>query len=798
MVRFVRLGWLSGALPLWLPLWLLLLPLWLLATAGPAAAHAALDRSDPSSGAVLPEPPAEARLHFTEPLEPRFTRADLLDAAGQPVAGAASQVAPDNDHVLILTLPADLPDGGYTVAWRNLSAADGHTLQGYFGFAVGAGGAPGALAPEQATTPDAPREVSRGLALIGLALLLAIAPLTLGVLAPAVRASPDLADGLTQRLRRFAVGAVALALVGSLLALLAQAAAVAPDLALPQATWDTLTGTRYGEIWLRRLFGLLVVSGAVVVGVWGPERASHAALRLAAFAGVFVPLTFSLVSHAAAQPEGATAAIVADALHLLAAAIWGGGVVLLAAVVLQALRPVANGVWRDALRVVIPRFSVLGLAAWGILWLSGVYAAWLQVGSLPALVETPYGRTLLLKGALLLPILALAAWHFWQGRDLARARLPRLAATLALEALLVITVLLVVGRLIGQPPAREVMASRTPVQLQVPLTFPAPAGERAATLSISPGAAGNNTFTLDVAGEPLPERTEGVLRVNLTAQDLGEQELRLPQVAPNRFAADGTELAVAGDWQLTAILREIGAFSWTTQAALRLTTTPPAPPVVNPPPRFDGLGIAGMLLLAIGCVALAVWSGRQRRPGRSLAGPAGALCAVAGLALLLVGRIPVATAPGPELTATLLASTPLSSSVPATPDSAHTHEHMAMSEATPVSAALPGVGTPVTTGDFSVTLEADTRYAAPADLVLTVTDATGSPVAGARVVVFVEMAGMGGGHRESLTAEEQAPGRYVAAYAPLTMPGPWEIVARVSPKGQPSSTVRFGVEVGGG
>ncbi len=422
---------------------------------------------------MLPAAPSEVRIWFTEPLEPRFTRADLLDATGQPIPGGASQVAPDNDHLLILTLPPDLPYGGYTVAWRNLSAADGHTLQGYFGFAIGAGGAPGAVAPELSAAPDAPRELSRGLALIGLALLLAIAPLTLGVLVPAVRDEPDLADGLSHRLRSHAVIAIALALLGSVLALLAQAVAVAPDLALPQAAWATLSGTRYGEVWVWRLLGLFVVSGAVVIGLWGPERISHTALRVAALVGFPVPVTFSLLSHAAAQPEGAPAAIVADALHLVAAAIWGGGVVLLAAVLLPALRPFDTGAWRDVLRVVIPRFSVLGLAAWGILLLSGLYAAWLQVGSLPGLTETPYGRTLLLKGTLLLPILALAAWHLWQGQDLVRSRFPRLFATLALEAALVLAVLLVVGRLIGQPPAREVLAALTPTQLHVPLTFPA-------------------------------------------------------------------------------------------------------------------------------------------------------------------------------------------------------------------------------------------------------------------------------------------------------------------------------------
>ena len=779
MSRVFRLGVLCGAL----------LAL-LLASAAGTAAHAALDRSEPASGEVLPAAPSEVRIWFTEPLEPRFTRADLLDAAGQPAPGGVSQVAPENDHLLILTLPPDLPDGGYTVAWRNLSAADGHTLQGYFGFAIGAGGAPGAAAPELSAAPDAPRELSRGLALIGLAVLLAIAPLTLGVLVPAVRAAPDLADGLTHRLRAYVAVAIALAVLGSVVALLAQSAAVAPDLPLLQAAWATLSGTRYGEVWAWRMLGLLAVSAAVVVGLWGPERHSHAALRLAALVGLFVPLTFSLLSHAAAQPDGATAAIVADALHLVAAAIWGGGVVLLAAVLLPALRPFSTGAWRDVLRVAIPRFSVLAVAAWGILLLSGLYAAWLQVGSLPGLTETPYGRTLLVKGALLLVILALAAWHFWQGQELARARFPRLFATLALEALLVVAVLLVVGRLIGQPPAREVLAARTPTQLQAPLTFPTNDGERAATLTISPGAAGNNTFTIEVAGDPLPENTEGVLRVNLPTQDLGEQELRLPQTAPNTFAAHGTELALAGDWQLTAILREIGAFSWTAQSALRVEASPPPPPIINPPPHFGGLGIVGMLVLAAGCLALALGGAAGRRHPRPFAIPGGVVLFVAGAALLLVGRLPVATAP--ELADAPVAAIPV---VAATPPAMHEHDMAGMaSMATPEAQALPGLATPTSAGDLAVTLTADTRSAAPTDLTLTVTDAGGAPVTGARVVVFLEMANMG--PSPSLTAEEQSPGTYVVAHAPLTMPGPWEIAARISPKGQPSSTVRFGLTVG--
>ncbi len=176
-----------------------------------------------------------------------------------------------------------------------------------------------------------------------------------------------------------------------------------------------------------------------------------------------------------------------------------------------------------------------------------------------------------------------------------------------------------------------------------------------------------------------------MLRVNLPAQDLGEQELRLPQIAPNQFAAVGTELAVAGDWQVTAILREIGAFSWTAQSALRVGTSPPEPAVVNPPPRFGGLGIVGMLLLAAGCLALAFGAVACRRARRPLALLGEVALSVAGAALLLVGRLPVASAPEladvPVVTVPVVAGTPA-----ATMEDMHGHEMNMAQAATPEAA----------------------------------------------------------------------------------------------------------------
>jgi copper transport protein len=756
-----------------------------------ARAHAALVRSDPPAGATLPTAPATIRLWFTEPLEARYTQAQVRNMTGEPVAGVSSAVAADDDHQLVVTLPADLPDGGYTVAWRTLSAADGHTLEGYFGIRVGAGAAPGS-APAMATSQanDTPRGLTRALALIGLAALLAIAPVALGVLDPAARAVPGLGERLSPHLRRYAPVAACAALLGSGAALAAQAVTTAPDADLVTAVRETLASTRYGQIWLIRLLGLLLLTAAVLVAFWGRPRWRRGALLIGVIIGLGVPIPFSLLSHAAAQTQGRATAIAVDALHLLAAAIWGGGLLLLAVVLAPALRPFAAGTWREALRVATSRFSVLGLAAWGMLLLSGTYSAWLHVGSLEALLQTAYGQSLLLKGALLIPVLVLAAFHLILGwRGVVGARPGRVAATFALEALLIIAVFLVVGRLIGQPPAREVLAEQTPTQLQVPVVFATNVGERQGQLSIAPGAAGVNTFTLDLPGAPLPDETEGILRFTLPAENIGEQELRLPQMAPNHFVAEGSELALAGDWQVTTIVRAIGAFSWWSAATITVSETPPAPAVVNPAPIFGPAGIVGMIVVATGIAALAAAVVTREAAAIRRGGVAGAGLVAVTVGFLILGsaRIPI----GANEVARAY-STPVRASPPATSPVMAEHDH---AQATPAMAEpRSGIGTPVSEDGLVVTLNAEARQPGPTDLMISVVDQTGAPITAARVVAFSEMAGMGQ-DAEGIVAVEEEPGRYRAKAVPLSMSGAWQLTVRISPKGQPTRIVQFVVEV---
>lgn len=104
----------------------------LLAAAAPASAHDRLVSSDPANGAVLTTAPATITLTYNAELLPTGAQVAITDAAGSTVATGAPQVA---DTTVTAPLPADLPAGGYDVAWRVVSS-DGHPIEGKFAFTL--------------------------------------------------------------------------------------------------------------------------------------------------------------------------------------------------------------------------------------------------------------------------------------------------------------------------------------------------------------------------------------------------------------------------------------------------------------------------------------------------------------------------------------------------------------------------------------------------------------------------------------------------------------------------------------
>jgi copper transport protein len=161
---------------------------------------------------------------------------------------------------------------------------------------------------------------------------------------------------------------------------------------------DQTVHSRFGAVWVVRL--LLLVS--LVLLVWSPEQAARmrtgAWLGVAALAAALV-VTPALSGHAAASADAAVG-IVVGVLHFSAVAVWFGSLMLLGTCVLP----------RTDVRLLqaLPRFSSVAFVAMVVIVMTGIAQSWRQLGSLPALGHTTYGRLLLGKVAVFLVLLAFA------------------------------------------------------------------------------------------------------------------------------------------------------------------------------------------------------------------------------------------------------------------------------------------------------------------------------------------------------------------------------------------------------
>ena len=280
--------------------------------------------------------------------------------------------------------------------------------------------------------------------------------------------SPEFA-AFNRRLLRLAQWTLLIIFLSGLLAFWLQIVSVAgvslADALHPEIIAGVLTGTRYGAVWTTRALLILLI-GAVLGFRRDPESDTSRSVSLI-LAAILI-MTPALSGHAAAG-EGTWLMIqlTADALHLLAAGVWLGGLVVFA-LFLGWIRGVVHAWAPVAIKLSTRRFSLLGLISVLILVATGFLNAWSLVGAVPPLLGTNYGKLLLIKLALLLPLIGIAAINLLQlkPRILALAvqrvvsgladLVTRLKRNVTREAILGSCILLIVGAMSVTPPARHI------------------------------------------------------------------------------------------------------------------------------------------------------------------------------------------------------------------------------------------------------------------------------------------------------------------------------------------------------
>jgi copper transport protein len=529
--------------------------------AGTAAAQqASLVESIPADGAELNEPPSEIVLTFDSELGDAFSV--QVACNNDPFSAISRPVLSEDRLTLTVDVTEPMPVGECTVAWQ-VSQPTGEATTDRFSFTVlsstavdpGATTVPGATTPP--TTPaagtdtsdddvivDDASEVSDGATWLGRVLSTLGLAVLFGSLALIIAAWPEGPEYILAV--RFLRSVWLLTLAGTVLFVVALSAAVRGEsfgTGLNPAGWlDLLDAGWSGRAALARL--VLVVACAWVV--MRPERVIDPTTQLPAIA---IP-TLAVVTIGLSRTGGdlAIIGVMAGIAHALAMAVWVGGVVLLARVVLA-------GPGEEDLVHAVRGFGRISGPAIVITVVSGLVQLYRLDGG--SLFREPHGRVLLLKTVFvaLMLFVGLTARQVAQARlaraaDLAPPTADRLRRAFGTEAVVGVIVLGLSGWLLSFTPGK---VDTDEVDYAIEETIVDEANGLDITVSLDPGRVGQNALRVEVR-EPEADIT-GLMLTFVPPTGSSAPTIEQPISLSGRGVAaspdgGGIPLSVPGAWTL--------------------------------------------------------------------------------------------------------------------------------------------------------------------------------------------------------------------------------------------------------
>jgi copper transport protein len=537
-----------------------------------ASAHATLETTVPARGAQLASPPSEVAFRFDEAVNAGLGGVQVVDIRGRQVQSGGTFHPGGRGSEVAVRLPESLADGGYTATYRVISA-DSHPVAGGFTFTVGDATA---SARPVAGLLDAQRAgpVTSSAFAVARAVQYAAITLALGALAfltacwwpglaeAGVESGSVADEAFGRRLRVLLLAAGAGGLASALTGLVIEGAlgqgTTAWQALLPSVIGEVL-GTRFGVVWaLAAGAWALLLLYATVLGR-APGRREAALL-----AAPVVPLALlpSLAGHTSVEPP-VWLLLPANVVHVLAVSAWLGGIAVLVLAMRAATRRLEGSPRTRLLAAVVGRFSRLAAVAFAALLATGVAQAVVEVASVHALVDTAFGRAVLIKLVLFFALVGLGWTH--RSRTLPALRTQTaggatgsagtlLRRLLRAELLIGIAALGVTGALAGYAPAKSVPAG--------PWSGSGQVGDAHLEVTVAPAAPGPNQvhlYLLDPrTGAQYTRAKELTVTAGLSERNIAALSLDTRRAGPGHYLATGT-LGAPGMWRLDVTVR-VSAF----------------------------------------------------------------------------------------------------------------------------------------------------------------------------------------------------------------------------------------------
>ncbi len=648
-----------------------------------AYAHASLIRANPANNETLRRPPARIVLNFSEAIEQRLTQIQVADNNKNRVDDGPIAFD-DRDPTFASIGVKTLAPGLYFVKWSNVSTVDGHPYNGQYPFIVlnPDGTFPAGVSLQSAGTASTggggllPYKIDialKWIALLSLAIVAGAAFFLIAVLRPAARFLED-EEFLrtTDASERWVVNLSHVLLPASFIAGALLVLLTVDRFATDTSLWEYIAHLRPGQYRAGQLV-LLVIAllGADLLFLGGSDRKRNAGIAVLLFASVAALFMYSMTSHSATG-RGEFWAVSSDFVHLFASSTWLGALVLLVPLLRWARRELDDTQRFLYLANAFDRFSIIaGISVIAVL-ASGTFNALVEVPNASAMIDTTYGKVLLAKIILILPLLAIAGLNAFYlkprlvavidglyqqggtGTEQQRSTwMQQLSAlqrwlpkTILLEIFLVLAVFASVAVLSQSSTAKgEIAQDRASSAAPAKFDQIADANGVKLSLEVSPDRVGLNQYTLliqNADGTPLDTVTQARLRFSFddVQNAVAPSEIILNKFAPGDFRGAGSYFTEPGNWRADANVRRSSGDDVTHAFVLpvaRAAATPTAGGSSIFELPFTALNwneVAGAILALLGAAILI-----YRRQLHILRPPAYRVGVTIATALLLAGAV---------------------------------------------------------------------------------------------------------------------------------------------------------------
>ncbi len=567
-------------------------------------AHAFVTYSSPAPFTSLNTPPSQIEMDFIDPIDMRYSSIKVLDSNGKAVQNNDwHTITPDHEKTVV-TLPASIPNGIYTVYTKVLDASDGHTTTNAFVFAIGEPIPQSLLNVKEnvsfsdiVSIPDA---IARYPSLVGQIMVVGAAFSSFWLWKPISRIS-GLREAVESTRVKIDKSMTKIVLIGSIIILGGDVAMIAAEASAINVGFLEALNTTFGNLWLIRLVFSLALFGIALIA-YIKQKKSNTVLPRSQVAilfgiGIAVLTTTTLISHSAAS--GKILPPIFDFAHNVVASLWIGSMIYLAFVLMPKLKEMQDsGASLSVLSIIIPRFSTIVVALLGIVIITGPSLLYSLENNLSITLGSIYGEILIIKLSLAGVMIGLGAFNqrIIQKKDIsatllssssgrnetlavdhnsedkshkAKSILLRFDKSIKIEAILGLILIVTIALLVDSgTPSIQYQNELAQQQQQIPHIFafatPLDSFQNQFTetgitdngnkvvLSMDPFYAGKNNVTisfLDHNNNPININSTDIT-LNQVDKGIGPLVIdNAQEISPGVFSVNTEAFAIAGHWQ---------------------------------------------------------------------------------------------------------------------------------------------------------------------------------------------------------------------------------------------------------